>query len=55
LGRWPGIGADPGGAELAEGLGELAAQPLIVLSQFPVAGGGGLQPASAPPRAATHS
>jgi hypothetical protein len=45
LGRWSGIGADAGGAELSERLGELVAQPLIVLSQFPVAGGGGLQPA----------
>jgi hypothetical protein len=42
LGRWPGIGADAGGAELAERLGELVAQPLIVLGQFPVAGGAGL-------------
>src|SRR5271154_4096569 len=39
------VGADAGGAELSEGLGELVAQPLIVLGQFPVAGGGGLQPA----------
>ena len=34
-----------GGAELSERLGELVAQPLIVLGQFPVAGRGGLQPA----------
>ena len=45
VGGWPGIGADAGGAELSEGLGELVAQPLVVLGQFPVAGGGGLQPA----------
>jgi hypothetical protein len=36
-GRGSGIGADAGGAVLSEGLGELAAQPLIVLGQFPVA------------------
>jgi hypothetical protein len=39
LGRWTGIGAEAGGAELSESLGELVAQPLIVLGQFPVAGG----------------
>ena len=39
------VGADAGGAELSEGLGEPVAQPLIVLGRFPVAGGGGLQPA----------
>ena len=37
--------ADPGGAELSEGLGELVAQPLVVLGQFPVAGVDGFQPA----------
>ena len=39
------IGADAGGAVLSGGLGGLVAQPLIVLGQFPVEGGGGLQPA----------
>jgi hypothetical protein len=41
-----GVEADADGTELPKGLGELAAQPLIVLGQFPVAGRGGLQPAS---------
>ena len=40
-----GIGVDAGGAVLSGGLGGLVAQPLVVLGQFPVAGGGGLQPA----------
>jgi hypothetical protein len=44
-GTLAGAGADAGGTELPEGLGELAVQPLIVLGHFPVAGGGGLQPA----------
>jgi len=44
VGRLVRIGADADGAELAEGLGELAAQPLIVLGQFPVAGGGTPEP-----------
>ena len=39
------IEADAGSAELSEGLGELVAQLLVVLGQFPVAGGGGFQPA----------
>jgi len=45
LGRWPGIWADAGGAELSEGSGELVAQLLVVLGQFPVAGIDGFQPA----------
>jgi len=44
VGTLAGDRADAGGAELSEGLGELVAQPLVVLGQFPVAGGGGLQP-----------
>jgi len=33
-GMLAGVGADAGGVELPEGLGELVAQPLIVLGQF---------------------
>lgn len=40
------IWADADRAELSEGLGELVAQPLIVLGRFPVASGGGLHPRS---------
>ena len=31
VGTLAGVGSDAGGAELSEGLGELVAQPLIVL------------------------
>jgi hypothetical protein len=40
-----GLAGVSGDAELAEGMGEVAAQPLIVLAEFPVAGVGGFEPA----------